>query len=255
MTRTSTRISRAPGRGLPRIPRAPAASPRRAASRGRDPHRPRRTRWGALANLFVLDDRQYRAHQACPRASRGGSNVVGPWCTDEPRRAGTTPGVDQERWLGEGLGGVAVAVEPDRAADPHGAVRTREQGRMQHWTGTDGTATRGRAAVRRALGKRRGQPRGCWAATCTRTTWRTSTPVPTTRNRPSSRPNSAGLPSPPRDPVREAWPPFATRPAHPLRRRVRRGYTLLDFVMANRAGATGDRRCACPGTVAQPWVP
>jgi len=38
--------------------------------------------WGALANLFVLDDRQYRAHQACPRATRGGSNVVGSWCTE-----------------------------------------------------------------------------------------------------------------------------------------------------------------------------
>ena len=40
------------------------------------------TRWdyGALARLHVLDDRQYRDYQACPRPDRGGgSNVVPDW--------------------------------------------------------------------------------------------------------------------------------------------------------------------------------
>jgi alkaline phosphatase D len=32
--------------------------------------------FGDLATFFVLDDRQYRAHQVCPRPGRGGSNVV-----------------------------------------------------------------------------------------------------------------------------------------------------------------------------------
>ena len=59
--------------------------------------------WGALANLFVLDDRQYRAHQACPRASRGGSNVVGPECTERTEEGRTMLGAAQERWLGDGL--------------------------------------------------------------------------------------------------------------------------------------------------------
>jgi alkaline phosphatase D len=55
--------------------------------------------WGSLANLFVLDDRQYRDPQPCPRASRAGSNVVGPWCTDRERPGRTMLGEAQERWL------------------------------------------------------------------------------------------------------------------------------------------------------------
>jgi alkaline phosphatase D len=35
-----------------------------------------RAAFGNLANFFVLDDRQYRAPQACPRAGRGGSTSV-----------------------------------------------------------------------------------------------------------------------------------------------------------------------------------
>ena len=55
--------------------------------------------WGDLANLLVLDDRQYRAHQACPKASRAGSNVVGPWCTQRTQEGRTMLGAAQERWL------------------------------------------------------------------------------------------------------------------------------------------------------------
>lgn len=55
--------------------------------------------WGALANLFVLDDRQYRAHQACPRPGRGGSNVVGPSCAELEAEGRTMLGAAQERWL------------------------------------------------------------------------------------------------------------------------------------------------------------
>ncbi len=32
--------------------------------------------WGQLARFFVLDDRQYRSWQSCPRRERGGSNTV-----------------------------------------------------------------------------------------------------------------------------------------------------------------------------------
>jgi alkaline phosphatase D len=57
--------------------------------------------WGALARFYVLDDRQYRSWQACPRPGRsGGSNTVDvaecPALFD-PRR--TMLGVAQERWL------------------------------------------------------------------------------------------------------------------------------------------------------------
>jgi len=59
--------------------------------------------WGALANLFVLDDRQYRDHQACPRPGRGGSAVVGPDCTEISRADRTLLGAAQERWLAGAL--------------------------------------------------------------------------------------------------------------------------------------------------------
>lgn len=57
--------------------------------------------WGALANLLVLDGRQYRAHQACPRPSRGGSNVVGASCVERTAEGRTMLGAAQERWLDE----------------------------------------------------------------------------------------------------------------------------------------------------------
>ena len=59
--------------------------------------------WGSLANLFVLDDRQYRDHQACPHPGRGGSAVVGPDCTERTREDRTLLGAAQERWLAGAL--------------------------------------------------------------------------------------------------------------------------------------------------------
>ena len=59
--------------------------------------------WGRLARFHLLDDRQYRDPQACPRPGRGGSNTVkGADCPDlaDPRR--TLLGAAQERWLAEG---------------------------------------------------------------------------------------------------------------------------------------------------------
>jgi alkaline phosphatase D len=55
--------------------------------------------WGSLARFFMLDDRQYRAHQVCPRKA-GGSNVVSdPECPAraDPRRS--MLGARQEDWL------------------------------------------------------------------------------------------------------------------------------------------------------------
>jgi len=57
-----------------------------------------RVGYGGLAEFYVLDDRQYRSHQVCPRAGRGGSAVV------EDCAARLDPGLTllgdvQERWL------------------------------------------------------------------------------------------------------------------------------------------------------------
>ncbi len=61
--------------------------------------------WGTLARFFVLDDRQYRSWQACPRPGRrGGSNTVDvEKCPAlfNPRR--TILGHAQERWLESAL--------------------------------------------------------------------------------------------------------------------------------------------------------
>ncbi len=60
--------------------------------------------WGALARFYLLDDRQYRAHQVCPRYS-GGSNVIDlrecPALADPGR---SLLGTVQEAWLDRAFG-------------------------------------------------------------------------------------------------------------------------------------------------------
>lgn len=59
-----------------------------------------RHRFGRLAEFLILDDRQHRAYQACPKPRRGGSNVVDvercPALRDPSR---SMLGAAQERWL------------------------------------------------------------------------------------------------------------------------------------------------------------
>jgi alkaline phosphatase D len=60
--------------------------------------------WGRLARFHVLDDRQYRAYEACPHPGMGGSNSVTPRACPallDPRR--TMLGGEQEAWLAAGL--------------------------------------------------------------------------------------------------------------------------------------------------------
>jgi alkaline phosphatase D len=60
--------------------------------------------WGRLARFHVLDDRQYRSTQACPKPGRGGSNVVNALaCLDLRDRSRTMLGREQEAWLADGL--------------------------------------------------------------------------------------------------------------------------------------------------------
>jgi alkaline phosphatase D len=63
-----------------------------------------RAQFGTLAAFYVLDDRQYRSHQVCPRPGRGGSNVVpAANCPELFDPALTLLGLKQEKWLREGL--------------------------------------------------------------------------------------------------------------------------------------------------------
>ena len=78
--------------------------PLRALARPAGPDARIYGRWafGDLAECFVLDDRQYRSHQSCPRPGRGGSNVVEN-CAELFDPARTMLGAEQERWLARGL--------------------------------------------------------------------------------------------------------------------------------------------------------
>lgn len=59
-------------------------------------------RWGRLADLWTLDCRQYRSHQACPDPLRGGGRpIVG--CDELSDPARTMLGAQQEAWLAAGL--------------------------------------------------------------------------------------------------------------------------------------------------------
>lgn len=63
-----------------------------------------RSAYGDLAEFFVLDDRQYRSHQACPRPGRGGSNTVDrAECAELADPARSNLGATQEQWLIAGL--------------------------------------------------------------------------------------------------------------------------------------------------------
>ncbi|GAA3018684.1 alkaline phosphatase D family protein [Actinokineospora globicatena] len=71
---------------------------RTARPHGTDMQLFRRVRWGALANFHMLDTRQYRTDQAC-----GDGTKVD--CADRLDAARTITGVEQERWLLDGLRG------------------------------------------------------------------------------------------------------------------------------------------------------
>jgi alkaline phosphatase D len=77
--------------------------PKSARPAGADMRITGRLDWGRLARIHLLDDRQYRDVQACPKPGRGGSNTVAlgdcPALLD-PKRS--LLGAAQERWLAEG---------------------------------------------------------------------------------------------------------------------------------------------------------
>jgi alkaline phosphatase D len=79
-------------------------APRTMVPLGPNAHIYTRIGYGNLVNFFVLDDRQYRSHEVCPRPGRGGSNTVeAAECPalEDPKR--TMLGAEQEQWLDAGL--------------------------------------------------------------------------------------------------------------------------------------------------------
>ncbi|RYE79526.1 MAG: alkaline phosphatase, partial [Oxalobacteraceae bacterium] len=81
-----------------RLPALPAGPERYAHMRIYE-----RYDWGRLARFHVLDNRQYRSHQACSRPDRGGSSSVERGCTERLQPQRTLLGAEQEAWLAQGL--------------------------------------------------------------------------------------------------------------------------------------------------------
>jgi len=76
--------------------------PASARPRGPDMRLYARFGFGGLCAFHLLDGRQYRDYQACPKPGRGGSNTVEA-CAERSDPNRSVLGSEQERWLTEGL--------------------------------------------------------------------------------------------------------------------------------------------------------
>ena len=105
------------------MPVAPDGAPLGPAMRLHD-----RFVWGRLAELWTLDNRQFRSPQACGEPGRGGGRVL-TGCSELELEARSMLGQDQERWLAQGLAqsqrrwkllGQATQLSPSGIATPLG---------------------------------------------------------------------------------------------------------------------------------------
>ena len=125
--------------------------PKSARPRGADMRITGRFDWGTLARIHLLDDRQYRDPQACPKPGRGGSTIVmQKTCADltDPKR--TLLGVVQEKWLTDGWDSTRPwNLVAQQTLMARYSWRDPSNGDGQYWTdGWDGYA----AARNRLLG-------------------------------------------------------------------------------------------------------
>ena len=115
--------------------------------------------WGRLAQLHILDDRQYRAHQACPRPYRGGGNVVGDECAERVDPARSLLGEAQERWLDAGLGASRARWNLLVQQTLFSAAGQRGGRGVMHWTdGWDGYPAARERLLRSVVERRAANP-------------------------------------------------------------------------------------------------
>jgi alkaline phosphatase D len=97
--------------------------------------------WGRLARFHILDTRQYRSWQACPRKGRnGGSNTLDiEHCQRLPRPGRSMLGRAQERWLEQNLGESRAAWNVLAQTTPMAQFDTKPGPGRRAWTdGWDG---------------------------------------------------------------------------------------------------------------------
>ena len=116
--------------------------------------------WGSLAGFHILDNRQHRSHQACPRALRGGSAMVGLSCTQRLDPTLTMLGAEQERWLDGSLGQSRAAwnfIVQQTLFAPAARRNARED--LLHWTdGWDGYPAARERLIRSLVDRRPSNP-------------------------------------------------------------------------------------------------
>ncbi len=98
----------------------------------------RRLQWGNLAELHLLDTRQYRSDQACGAKGAWGGRLVSV-CRElqDPRR--TMLGAAQEKWLAEGLAKTKVPWTVIAQPQMMAPLTQRKKGRPAVWSdGWDG---------------------------------------------------------------------------------------------------------------------
>jgi alkaline phosphatase D len=112
----------------------------------------RRARFGDLARIDLLDGRQYRSPQPCPRPGSGGSNIVGPECTTRLDPALSMLGPAQETWLYDGFraGGARWSLVANQVlmAPLDFQIGPGEQWRTDQWDGYPAARSRLFAAMR-----------------------------------------------------------------------------------------------------------
>ena len=116
--------------------------------------------WGGLARFHILDDRQYRSHQACPRPGRGGSTNVGSACTERLDPKLTLLGGTQEQWLDESLGSSRAqwnVIVQQTLFVPAGRRTAKDE--LVHWTDSwDGYPAARERLLRSLIERRPGNP-------------------------------------------------------------------------------------------------
>ena len=117
--------------------------------------------WGQLARFHILDTRQYRSWQACPRKGRrGGSNTIDIEQCERLFRPGRTMlGRAQERWLDHNLGESRAAWNVVAQTTPMAQFDTKPGPGRRAWTdGWDGYPTARRRFLETMLSKKTNNP-------------------------------------------------------------------------------------------------
>jgi len=94
----------------------------------------RRAQLGRLATLHLLDQRQYRSPEACPRPTLLGGLRVKPDCAERLDPARTMLGAAQEQWLADGLRTQPAQWTLIVQGTPFGHMNEGTVGQPEYWT-------------------------------------------------------------------------------------------------------------------------